>query len=68
MAASRSGFPTPPSDPGDPDHWACPVCGWRPCTRECRLGLSLADLKRMEAIRAGKDDAYDPFEPQEGEG
>ncbi len=61
MAASRSGYPTPPT-PDDPDHSCCPICGWCPCTSTCRLGLTKADISRCALIAAGGDDAFDPFE------
>jgi hypothetical protein len=35
--------------PLDPDPNACPVCGWRPCTALCRLGLTEDDLAKLEA-------------------
>lgn len=48
MAANRLGFPTPPG-PGE-DHSCCPVCGWNPCTDECRLGLSRWDVEDLDGF------------------
>jgi hypothetical protein len=48
MAHSRFGYPTPPP-PGE-DHRLCPVCGWCPCTSECRLGLLPWEVLELECL------------------
>lgn len=48
MPANRNGLPTP-SQSGD-DPFMCPVCGWVPCTRNCRLGFHRFELERLELL------------------
>lgn len=45
--------------PEYPRH-ACPVCGFRPCSYQCRLGLQQWDLEMLEEMFAG-------FDPPEGD-
>ncbi len=55
MASNRGVFgPTPPT-PEDPDHTKCPVCGWNPCTRTCRLALTQDDVLMLRALADWRD-------------